>query len=177
VARARRGDALAFELLVRRHYAATFSVAFAVMGNRLDAEDICHDGFVRALARLDDCRQPERFAQWVGAIVRNHARNELTRPANRRAMELDERMEAKGEGTARRAEMDDLRATLERALGQLPEVEREVVLLSDLHDWPHDKIAESIGTSPAMSRQYLFKARRRLRELLGATLLKEHFDG
>jgi DNA-directed RNA polymerase specialized sigma24 family protein len=44
-----------------------------------DAEDICHDGLVRALARVQDCRQPERFAQWLCAIVRHHARNELTR--------------------------------------------------------------------------------------------------
>ena len=50
------------------------------------------------------------------------------------------------------------------------------VLLSDLHDWPHDRIAEMLDTSPGMSRQHLFKARRRLRELLGADTLKEHFN-
>jgi len=50
------------------------------------------------------------------------------------------------------------------------------VLLHDLHEWTHDAIAESIGTSAGMSRQHLFKARRRLRELLGPSLLKEYFD-
>jgi RNA polymerase sigma-70 factor (ECF subfamily) len=176
VARARRGDAHAFEALARRHYRAAFAVALAQMGNSADAEDVCHDGMVRALARLDECRQPDRFAQWLGAIVRNHARNELVRPAVVRSTDLDEQITTGDDGIARRVEMDDLRLRLERALAQLSPVEREVVLLSDLHDWSHEMIAESIGTSPGMSRQHLFKARRRLRELLGTDLLKEHFN-
>jgi RNA polymerase sigma-70 factor (ECF subfamily) len=69
-----------------------------------------------------------------------------------------------------------LRQVLEAALATLSPVEREVVLLHDLYEWRHEAIAESIGTSVGMSRQHLFKARRRLRAHLGADLLKEHFD-
>src|SRR5689334_11779852 len=77
VARSRDGDGGAFETLVRRHYRAAYSVALAQTTNSADAEDVCHDAFVRAAERLSECRQPDRFAQWLCAIVRNHARNAI----------------------------------------------------------------------------------------------------
>src|SRR5437588_485966 len=72
VAQARRGDAAAFELLARRHYGTAFSVALAVMGNRADAGDVCHDGLVRALFAAEDVattsiQGPPAFAGTAGA--------------------------------------------------------------------------------------------------------------
>jgi DNA-directed RNA polymerase specialized sigma24 family protein len=79
VAKARQGDAAAFDALVRRHYRAAFGVALAVLGRRADAEDTCQDAWVRALEKLDECRQPDRFIAWLLQIVRNQARNQLDR--------------------------------------------------------------------------------------------------
>ena len=53
VEQARRGDAEAFEALVRRHYRAAFSVALSQLGDVMDAEDVVQDAFIRALERLD----------------------------------------------------------------------------------------------------------------------------
>ena len=167
VTRTCAGDAGAFDALVRRHYRAAFAVAFAHMGNRADAEDVCHDAFVRAADRLEDCRSPERFAQWLCAIVRNHARNTLERNNVRRTAPLEADTAASTHDSARDAELSELRARLEEALAALPPVQREVVLLHDLDGWTHESIAESLGTSPGMSRQHLFHARKRLRALLG----------
>ena len=176
VASALRDDAHALELLVRRHYRAAFAVALALMGNVADAEDVCHDALVRAGAKLDECRQPERFGPWLCAIVRNHARNELQRPRLQRTTTITEGTATTAENVARRLHEDELRSTLEAAIAMLPPLQREVVLLHDLHDWSHEAIAESIGTSAGMSRQHLFKARRRLRDALGPDLLREYFD-
>ena len=167
VTRTCAGDTSAFDALVRRHYRAAFAVAFAHMGNRADAEDVCHDAFVRAADRLEDCRNPERFAQWLCAIVRNHARNTLERNHVRRAAPLENDTAASGHDSARDAELSELRAQLESALAALPPLQREVVLLHDLDGWTHESIAELLGTSPGMSRQHLFHARKRLRVLLG----------
>lgn len=65
VARARRGDAAAFEALVARHYRAVFAVALAVLGSAADAEDATQDAFAVGLARLDDCRTPARVGAWL----------------------------------------------------------------------------------------------------------------
>ena len=158
------GDATAFEALVRRHYRAAFSVALAHTGNHADAEDVCHDAFVRAAERLEDCRQPDRFAQWLCAIVRNRAHNVVARDRVRRASPLEPETAAEPrESGARRGAVGSARRGSLAALASLPAIQREVVLLHDLHGWSHEEIAGVIGTSSGMSRQHLFKARKRLR--------------
>ncbi|MGQ0764288.1 MAG: RNA polymerase sigma factor [Gemmatimonadota bacterium] len=176
VARAREGDESAFEKLVRRHYRAAFSIALSRLGNRMDAEDVCQDAFIKALDRLDDCRDPSRFAGWLLQIVRNTAHNTASRSRLRNADELDERFEA-GSGkadAARELELGELGERLESALQELTPTQREVVLLHDLEGWEHRRIAGVVGCSEVMSRQHLFQARRRLREILGRDAVSEH---
>jgi RNA polymerase sigma-70 factor (ECF subfamily) len=174
IASALGGDATALDALVRRHYRTAFSIALANTGNRADAEDACHDAFLRAAERLAECRDRNRFGFWVGAIVRNHARNMATRGFSQRAAPLEARTVSARDDPARDAEAAELRGQLEAALGALTVTQREVVLLHDLDGWTHADIAAAIGTSEGMSRQHLFQARRRLREALGPNTSKEH---
>ena len=174
IARTLAGDRGAFEVLVRRHYRAAFSIALAYTSTRADAEDVCHDAFLRAAAKLRDCRKAEQFAYWLCAIVRNHARNVSTRGMARRAESLEHETVASGHDIGRDAELRELRGRLERALASLPATQREVVLLHDLDGWTHDAIARVIGTSAGMSRQHLFHARRKLRAMLGEDTSKEY---
>lgn len=171
------GDAAAFDALVRRHYGAAFSIALANTGNRADAEDACHDAFVRAAEKLEECRQPDRFIQWLCTIVRNVARNSVARIRVRRAAPLAHDTTASADSPSRDAELSELRGQLTRALGELSAIQREVVLLHDLDGRSHDEIAGMIGTSSGMSRQHLFKARRRLRATLGGQRLEGDHDG
>ena len=119
ISRALAGDATALDLLVRRHYRTAFSIALAQTGSRADAEDACHDAFVRAAERLGECRDPERFAFWLGSIVRNLARNIVTRGILRRATPIEPETiigpRRSGEGRRDRR----LRIRLEAALGVL----------------------------------------------------------
>jgi len=174
ISRALAGDANALDLLVRRHYRAAFSIALAQTGSRSDAEDACHDAFIRAAERLAECRDRERFAFWLGSIVRNLARNLVTRGILRRATPIQPQTVAARDDPAKDAEIAELRGRLEAALGVLTTTQREVVLLHDLDGWTHADIAAAIGTSEGMSRQHLFHARRRLREALGQNTSKEH---
>src|SRR5688572_10512062 len=75
VARARLGDAAAFEALVRRHFRAAFLVALARVGERAEAEDVCQEALVRAWERIHECRDPNRFGAWLVRIARNAALN------------------------------------------------------------------------------------------------------
>jgi len=166
VADACGGSASAFEALVRRHYRAAFSVALANTGNHADAEDVCHDAFVKAAERLDECRRRDRFGQWICAIARNRAHNLAARNRVRRADVLGHETAASRDDPHRDAERSELRGRLLEALSTLTPVQREVVLLHDLHGWSHDEIAGAISSSSGMSRQHLFKARQRLRQSL-----------
>lgn len=174
VHRARRGDAAAFEALVRRHYRAAFAVALGVLGNGMDAEDVTQDAFVRAAERLDGIREPERFVPWLLQIVRNRARNYRDYRRVRYTQPLGRVSAAGLSNPGSDAERAELRERLEAALGDLGAIQREVVLLHDLEGWKHREIAEALQISEGMSRQHLMMARRALRARLGAEFLEEH---
>jgi len=167
VARARRGDSAAFEVLVRRHYRAAYAVALAVLGSRADAEDICQEAWVRALERLEDCRDPDRFVYWLLQIVRNRSRNYLDYRRVRANEPLESITIAGAEDPQRDLARRRLRARLEKALVQLPEPQREILLLHDLAGWQHREIGEKLGISEVLCRQRLFQARARMRRFLG----------
>lgn len=176
IARAIDGDGAAYATLVRRHYRTAFSVALARTADRADAEDVCHDAFGRAALQLETCRDRSRFVPWLCTIVRNQAHNQRKRARVRRAEPLEHTTACSADDPALTAARRELRARLERALAELTPAQREVVLLHDLDGWTHADIAGALGTSEGMSRQHLFQARRRLRELLGADTSTEYFN-
>ncbi len=146
----------------------------SVLGNGMDAEDVCQNAFVRALERIDACEQPDRFAGWILQIVRNRARNFRDYRRVRMAEPLETAVVASTVSTADDVERGELRDLLEGALGALTPVQREVVLWHDFEGWKHREIGEALEISEGMSRQHLFAARRALRERLGSRVLKEY---
>ncbi|MEY4548036.1 MAG: hypothetical protein RL685_4231 [Pseudomonadota bacterium] len=171
VARARRGEAAAFEALVRRHLRPAYSVALAIVARPSDAEDVAQDAVIIAFERLDTCRDPARFAAWLFQIVRNHARNWLARRKLRDVSRDSSPPEQLHGGPAPDAQA--FRAQLVAALEQLSAAQREVVLLHDLDGWTHPEIAEALSISVVMSRQHLFQARQQLRGELSRAALGE----
>jgi RNA polymerase sigma-70 factor (ECF subfamily) len=161
VTRAKRGDASAFDQLVRRHLRAAYAVALAVLGRPADADDVAQDAFIAALERIDDCREPARFSGWLIKIVRNRALNALDKRRLRDADELTDRTSTAAPDVA-------LRRQLLAALATLTEIQREIVLLHDLDGWSHTELADALGLSEVNCRQHLFTARRALRAELSA---------
>jgi RNA polymerase sigma-70 factor (ECF subfamily) len=174
VARCLRGDTDAFDLLVRRYYRAAFAVALGVLGNRHDAEDVVQDAFVKAVERLEDCREPSKFVQWMLVIVRNRALSHRTyrkiRETSELLPEIAEAEDSPFVDTAR----SELADTLQAALATLSGIQRQIVLLHDMDGWTHKDIADSLDISEVRSRQHLFVARKLLRERLGPSLLREY---
>jgi RNA polymerase sigma-70 factor (ECF subfamily) len=168
VLRVRRGNRDAAGRLVERYLRACRAVALAVTGTEPDAEDVCQEAFVVAIERIDECREPERFAGWLLQIVRNRARNHVRRESVRRTLPLDPGTPGTGISPAEATEQDELRRRLQAALARLPEQYREVVLLHDLEGWTHREMAERLGLPAGTVRSHLHHARRLMRELLGA---------
>jgi RNA polymerase sigma-70 factor (ECF subfamily) len=163
----RGGDAAAFDALVRRHYRAAYAVAVAVMRNTMDAEDVCQDALMRALERLEECREPERFGAWLGQITRRRALNARDARRVRDADTLLPGHAVDSRDPARDAENDELRSALLEALARLSGMQRAVVLLHDHDGRTHKEIGAIVGCSEGMSQQHLFAARKMLRRHLG----------
>lgn len=172
VARARRGDPTAFDLLVRRHLRAAYAIALAVLGRPADAEDVAQEAFVAALERIEDCREPARFSGWLIQIVRNRALNALEKRRLR-----DVRDDVVELATTSHAGDVVLRAHLLAALATLTTVQREIVLLHDLDGWTHAELAVALGITEVNCRQHLFTARRALRAELSCLAPEEVHHG
>jgi RNA polymerase sigma-70 factor (ECF subfamily) len=170
VARARRGETRAFGALVHRYQRAAFSVAYSVTGRREDAEDAAQESFVVALERLEECRNPDRFAGWLMTIVRNRSRNLVRRESLRRTEQVPESTSSGGPGPEREAANRQLAERLEDAIAELPEVQREIVLLHDLEGWKHREIAERLELPSGTVRSHLHFARKALRRILAETM-------
>lgn len=168
VERARAGNGDAFEALVRRHMRAAYAVALGVTRNPADAEDVVQDAFVKALEELESCREPDRFAAWLARIVRNRAHSFHRYRRVRRAASLDDAGPLPGRSDpARDTDRSRLRERLTEAMQELPERQRQVLLLHDLEGWKHREIGELMDMPAGTVRYTLHQARRAMRELLG----------
>lgn len=162
---------------MRRYFRMAFLVAFAQLGERADAEDVCQDAFVRCWERIDECRHPERVGAWIAAMVRNAAHNRRHYLHVRDTAPL-----ATAAGTASadrsdsRVERAELRRRLTDELRRLSPVEGEIVLLHDLEGWKHSEIARHLDLSETMSRRHLSDARKRLRARLSDLVTMETDD-
>jgi RNA polymerase sigma-70 factor (ECF subfamily) len=166
VRRARKGDEMAFGMLVQRYQRPAYAVALSVTGRHEDAEDAAQESFLVALTRLDECRSPERFGGWLMTIVRNRSKNLVRRESLRETDELPPAARSRMPTPDRTAEAAELRGLLKEALFELPEVQRQVVLLHDLEGWKHREIADQLDLPCGTVRSHLHFARKALRSTL-----------
>ena len=166
VERARMGDGEAFGQLVTRYSRAAYLVALSVIGRPQDAEDAAQEAFLVALERIDDCRSPGKFGGWLMTIVRNRSNNLVRREALRATDPIPFSARSSTPTPEKEAQLSELRDELAGALGELPEVQREIVLLHDLEGWKHREIAQRLGLPAGTVRSHLHYARKALRKLL-----------
>ena len=141
-------------------------MALSVTGRHEDAEDAAQEAFLVALDRLEECRSPERFGGWLMTIVRNRSKNLVRREALRETDEVPPGARSRIPTPDRVAETAELRAQLRAALMDLPEMQRQIVLLHDLEGWKHREIADRLDLPCGTVRSHLHFARKALRTAL-----------
>ena len=166
VRKAREGDEQAFCALVERYERPAYAVALSVTGRHEDAQDAAQESFLVALARLDECRSPERFGGWLMTIVRNRSKNLVRRESLRATDEVPPGTRSRVPTPDRITETRELRGLLKQALNALPEVQRQIVLLHDLEGWKHREIADRLDLPCGTVRSHLHFARKALRNAL-----------
>src|SRR5688572_17051179 len=133
--RLRAGDARAFEELVATHQHRVFGVALRMLENGAEAEEVAQETFLRAHASLAEFRGDAKLSTWLYAIVSRLCLNRLA-SADRRVIrsgdELLLRVADASGGPDASAERGELEAALHRAIADLPEERRVVVILRDL---------------------------------------------
>lgn len=167
---ARDGDRGAFDEIVRRTYADTFSLAHRLTGNAEDAGDVAQETYIRAFRYLQRFRGDAQFSTWLYRITTNCASTHLGRMRRHRHDELRADSPVADDNPefdpALRADASAMRDEVQRALRRLPERLRAVVVLRDVHDLSHNAIATELGITETAAKVRLHRARVRLRELV-----------
>lgn len=179
VERAARGDGIAFSELVHRHYRRALRVAFGLLKDTQDAEDVVQDAFARVYVRLARFEGASAFYTWLYRIVVNlsidairrrrrerrvDVENEQARDALREGAELWPRFDDTHPGDA--AERRQLGERLSKAFADLPEIHQAVLLLRELEGMSYEEIAATLAIKKGTVMSRLFHARRGLQQKL-----------
>ena len=182
---AQKGDMAAFEELVARHRDKVYARAFSMMRNEEEALDLSQDAWVKGWQRLAQFQGDSSFATWMTRIVINLCLDQLRRLKRKRADSL-EAIEEESGGIERQMpvtqvnptaglERAELRARIDRALGQLSAEHRTVLVLHEFEQMDYKQIAKQMNCSIGTVMSRLFYARRRLASLL-AGLKRENSE-
>lgn len=162
IRRAQQGDATAIRDLYRRYAPRVHAVVRRLAGDDALAEDWAQEAWVRAFRALPTFRGDARFSTWLHRIAVNSALHGRRWRERRVAREVA----LPATDPAGRTDHVRLRIHLQRALDQLPEGMRQVVVLHDVEGYTHEEIGDMLGIAAGTSKSQLFKARARLRSLL-----------
>jgi RNA polymerase sigma-70 factor (ECF subfamily) len=168
---AQAGDRWALEELVRRTHRSVYTCALRLVGNPDDAADVTQDVYLRVVRKLGGFRHEASFTTWLNRVTTNVAMSALKRRTRRIAVEgatapPDTRDLAPD--PSERAEMVALARRLEQLVAQLPETQRQVLVLRDIYGQSTDEVADAMGISTGAVKVRLFRARERLKAELEA---------
>ncbi len=177
VLKSKKGELSAFGELVEKHQSLVINFCYRMLGNREDAEDIAQETFLRAFAALHRFQPRAKFSTWLLTIARNLTLNLLR---NRRK---------RGQSVSSTRRFDEERQTVDllpadepgpgqallgkeraewvhRALQELSDTHRNIILFRDFEGMAYEDIAKIMGCRRGTVKSRLFRAREQLREKL-----------
>jgi RNA polymerase sigma-70 factor, ECF subfamily len=162
VAACRRGDQAAFAALVRATYRRAYGLAFRLVRDRFEAEDVVQEAYLRMFRSMEGFRAEARVETWMHRIVTNVA---ITRLRSRgRSAELVSDELPEDDVSPRPDTGVAVRDQLERALDRLPAGQRTVLVLKDVYGLSCREIAAELEIREGAVKVRLHRARKRLRE-------------
>jgi RNA polymerase sigma-70 factor (ECF subfamily) len=174
VERVRGGDVAAFDVIVTRHMKRAYSVAYRLLGQREDAEDLVQDAFMAALEKIDTFQIGRAFAPWFYRILVNRGLNSRKSRSLRRMEALPAEISDFRRSPLRDTEQSELREKLKAVLALLPPRQKSIVELFELEGFSSLEIAEVLGLSDGTVRWHLHQARGKLREALEPYVRRNH---
>ncbi len=167
---AQQGDVGAWETLVLTHQQAVFSLAYLLLGDPDDAEDVAQETFIRAYHALGRFDTGRPLRPWLLRIAANLARNQR-RAIGRYIASLKRLILAEPQAVAASARngnwpnRDDAQM-LWQAVRQMKPADQEIIYLRYFLDMPEAEMAAALGVAPGTVKSRLHRALERLRAVI-----------
>lgn len=162
IERCRSGDDIAFGELVERYKNLVYGMVWRLIGDRSQADDLAQEVFLKVYRGLPYFRGEARLSTWIYRIVANVCSQARSGPPG----DLPG-LAGHEPGAPDSAFADfELRDRLEKAIAQLPENYRVLIAAHYLDGVQYDALAESLDLPIGTVKTHLYRAKRRLRELL-----------
>jgi len=173
-----RGRVEAFDELVRRYQRQATTIAYRLLNQRDDAMEVVQEAFLKAFEKLSSLSRPGRFRPWFMRIVSNLALNRRRARSLRKMASLESFEDAQDHQAGlnlpdRRAprpdqiaSAKDLQEQITRRIEQLPEMQRQALLLFSIAKLPQNQVAEILGCSVEAVKWNVFMARKKLKDEL-----------
>lgn len=185
IAAVQDGDGPAFERLVVKYQNRIFNLAFRMLNQREEAEELAQEIFLKVYRQLSSFRGDSLFSTWLYQVASNHCKNRI-KYLQRRKQNLHDSIDKPiqtEEGQVERSIPDSSRVPedlvdrkqiqnlVAEKIATLPENYREVVILRDIQGLSYEEIAKITGTAEGTVKSRLHRARQELKERL-----KPYFD-
>jgi RNA polymerase sigma-70 factor (ECF subfamily) len=158
-----------FTAIVRQHSARVYNLAFAILGDRTAAEDICQEVFLRIWRHSHSFEGRSEFTTWLHALTRNTAISERRKLALRGILANNRECSSAAESdSADPDDSHDFLATrrLARAIALLPPNMRVVVRLYYLESESVERVAAALDMPQGTVKTLLYRSRAQLKKLL-----------
>lgn len=170
------GDTNAFEVLVEDQKKVVYNLALRMLGNEEDAWDISQDAFLKAYTNLSGFRGDCKFSSWLYKLTTNLCLD-FIRKRNRHKVVPLVYEDDDGESTSMdvadeslspetQIEQKQLRESVRNGLNQLPEMQREILLLREIGGLRYDEISRQLNIEEGTVKSRIFRARKKLCEIL-----------
>ena len=180
VTRSRAGDTEAYGMLVSRYQGHVYGLAFSLVGDWADAQDIAQDTFIRAFSNLSQLRDPAKFAAWLRRVAFGVSMDWLRAHRPKTFAQLDGRVDpdtlqipdfqAGPEEHAQRRELAD--AVL-AAVASLPANYRVPLTMFHLDGLSYQKVADFLDIPLGTAKSMISRARTKLKAALPAAIAQE----
>jgi RNA polymerase sigma-70 factor, ECF subfamily len=162
------GDREAFEMIIRTYSRTLFAIAYGILQNREETEDVVQESFIKAWKMRWRVRDPEKFPAWLSMIARHRAHDVFRK---RRPMAVIQEAIELNQGNA--LDNREIDQQLHSALAALPELHRAAITLRYFEQMDYRTIENTLGLTNGALRGILGRAlgsmRKQLRPALAST--------
>jgi RNA polymerase sigma-70 factor (ECF subfamily) len=169
------GDADAFEQLVRKYERPVLSTIYRYVGDRVAAEDVAQEAFLKVWRRAKSFKGRSSFSTWLYRVVVNECLNFRRKRSRAKNVPLDELLAEGGPGLEERLEAEKKAAAVRAAVAELPARQRMALILSKFEGRSYREIGAMMRTSTSSVESLIFRAKNNLMKKL--LPLKEAWRG